>query len=98
MRRLAIATVLIVCAVSGVPAVAADGKAVYTKNCAPCHRVMSPKVGDSKAWAPLAAQGADALTAVAVKGKGAMPPKGGKPALTTDDVKAAVEYMLSQSK
>jgi cytochrome c5 len=75
---------------------AADGKAVYEKSCKGCHAAMKPKTGDKEAWAPLAKQGADALTASVIKGKGAMPPKGG--AASDDDVKAAVEYMLSQSK
>jgi cytochrome c5 len=53
-------------------------------------------MGDKEAWAPLIKQGADALTAVVVKGKAPMPPKGG--AASEADVKAAVEYMMSQSK
>ena len=75
---------------------AADGKAVYEKSCKGCHTAMKPKMGDKEAWAPLIKQGADALTASVVKGKPPMPPKGG--AANEDDVKAAVEYMISQSK
>ncbi len=75
---------------------AADGKAVYDKSCAACHKVMDPKLGDKAAWAPRIKQGAAALTAAAIKGKGAMPPKGG--AAADADVKAAVDYMISQSK
>jgi cytochrome c5 len=75
---------------------AADGKAVYEKTCAGCHSAMPPKFGDKAAWAPLIKKGAGALTASAIKGKGAMPPKGG--AGSDADVKAAVEYMISQAK
>lgn len=75
---------------------AADGKAVYDKSCAGCHKMMKPKMGDKAAWAPLIAQGADALTAAVMKGKKPMPPKGG--AASEADVKAAVEYMISQNK
>ncbi len=75
---------------------AADGKAVYDKSCKACHAAMKPKLGDKAAWAPLIKQGADALTASAIKGKGAMPPKGG--AASDADVKAAVDYMISQAK
>jgi cytochrome c5 len=39
----------------------------------------------------------DALYASALKGKGAMPPKGGS-ALGDTDVKAAVDYIASASK
>jgi cytochrome c5 len=76
--------------------VAADGKAVYDKSCKACHAAMKPKLGDKAAWAPLIKQGSDALTASAIKGKGAMPPKGG--AASDADVKAAVDYMISQAK
>ncbi len=75
---------------------AADGKAVYDKSCKGCHSAMKPKTGDKEAWAPLIKQGAGALTATVVKGKGPMPPKGG--AANEADVKAAVEYMMSQAK
>lgn len=73
-----------------------NGKAVYEKSCKGCHAAMKPKTGDKEAWAPLIKQGADALTASVIKGKGIMPPKG--TAASDADVKAAVEYILSQSK
>lgn len=76
--------------------VAADGKAVYDKACAVCHKAVPPKLGDKKAWEPLAKQGTDALVATVVKGKGDMPPNGGSPSLSQADIKAAVEYMLSR--
>jgi cytochrome c5 len=75
---------------------AADGKAVFEKTCKGCHSAMKPKIGDKAAWAPLIAQGADTLTASVMKGKGPMPPKGG--AASEADVKAAVEYLMSQGK
>lgn len=78
------------------PAFAGDGKAVWDKNCAGCHSMMAPKAGDKAAWAPLVQQGADKVAASVIKGKGAMPPKGG--AKSDADVKAAVEYILGQMK
>jgi cytochrome c5 len=75
---------------------AADGKAVFDKTCKGCHTAMKPKMGDKAAWAPLIAQGANALTAVVMQGKKPMPPKGG--AKSEEEVKAAVEYMISQNK
>jgi cytochrome c5 len=77
-------------------AMAADGKAVWEKSCAGCHAVMAPKTGDKAAWAPFVKLGTDQVTAAVVKGKGAMPPKGG--AATEADVKASIEYILSQMK
>jgi cytochrome c5 len=75
---------------------AADGKAVWDKSCAGCHAVMAPKTGDKAAWAPLIKKGTAELTAAVVKGGGVMPPKGG--AATEEDIKAAVEYIVSQMK
>ena len=78
-----------------------DGKAVYDKVCFACHQVSvagSPKLGDKAAWAPRLQQGMDALVQSVIKGKGAMPPKAGNPALTDAEIRAAVEFMVSQSK
>jgi cytochrome c5 len=83
------------------PAAAADGKAVYDKLCFACHAQSvagSPRLGDKEAWAPRLKQGADAMVQSVIKGKGAMPPKAGNPALTDAEIRAAVEFMASQSK
>jgi cytochrome c5 len=78
-----------------------DGKAVYDKVCTVCHGTGvagAPKFGDKAAWAPRLAAGKDHLYMDALKGKGAMPPKGGNPALSDAEVKAAVDYMVSAAK
>jgi cytochrome c5 len=83
------------------PAAAADGKAVYDKVCFACHQVSvagSPKLGDKAAWAPRLQTGTDAMVQSVIKGKGAMPPKAGNPALTDAEIRAAVDFMVSQSK
>jgi len=83
------------------PAQKADGKAVYDKVCFACHQVSvanSPKLGDKAAWAPRIQTGVDSLMQSVIKGKGAMPPKAGNPALTDAEIRAAVEFMVSQSK
>jgi cytochrome c5 len=79
----------------------ASGKATYDAVCNVCHGAGvagAPKFGDKAAWAARAKSGKDALHASALKGKGAMPPKGGNPALSEADVKAAVDYMLAAAK
>ena len=75
-----------------------DGGAVYTAACGFCHvsGAAGAPVPGSDAWAERAAKGADALVASAIAGIGAMPAKGGRPDLSDDDIKAAVEYMIAQ--
>lgn len=79
----------------------ADGKKVYESTCMACHGAgvaNAPKFGDKKAWAPHLQRGASELYATALKGKGAMPPKGGDLTLSDADVKAAVDYMVGAVK
>lgn len=89
------------------PAVAANdaGKKVYGGTCAMCHAsglAGAPKPGDKEAWAARIAQGSDTLHKHAIEGftgsNGMMPAKGGNASLSDDDVKAAVDYMVSQSQ
>lgn len=79
----------------------AKGKAVYDKNCGLCHNAGvagALKLGDKAAWAPHLKMGVGHLFESALKGKGNMPAKGGHPELSEGDVKAAVLYMVEQSK
>ncbi|HEU4621732.1 MAG TPA: c-type cytochrome [Burkholderiaceae bacterium] len=78
-----------------------NGEALFKQACAACHLAGvagAPKLGDKAAWAPRIAQGIDALTASVIKGKGAMPPKGGAAAASEAEIHAAVEYVVSQAK
>ncbi len=77
------------------------GKSVYDSTCTVCHGTGvagAPKFGDKAAWAPRIKTGMDTLYSVALKGKGAMPPKGGNTSLADADVKAAVDYMVGAAK
>jgi cytochrome c oxidase subunit 2 len=91
-------------AAPGAPAAAAapaDPKATYDTTCAVCHNAGvagAPKLGDKAAWGPRLKQGKDTLYASALKGKGAMPPKGGNMALGDDAVKAAVDHMIAAAR
>ncbi len=79
----------------------AHGRQIYRQACAFCHDkgvAGAPKTGDAAAWSPRLAQGMDALYAAALRGKGAMPAKGGNPSLADADVKAAVDYVVAQSR
>ena len=79
------------------------GKSVFGKVCAMCHAVGAagaPKPGDKADWGPRIAQGNDVLYKHALEGftgtKGMMPARGANAALTDDEVKAAVDYMVAQ--
>lgn len=87
------------------PAENTVGKSVFNKTCALCHAAGvagAPKPGDKADWGPRIAQGNDVLYKHAMEGftgaKGQMPPRGGAPTLTDDEIKAAVNYMVDASK
>lgn len=78
---------------------ASPGEKTYDQVCFVCHGAGvagAPKLGDKDAWAPRIAQGKDVLLATAINGKGAMPPRGTCAACSDDDLKAAIEFMLSK--
>lgn len=82
---------------------AADGQKTYNTTCMSCHATGAagaPKLGDKAAWAPRIAKGIDALLQSSMKGipGTAMMPKGMCAACSEDDLRATVEYMVSQSK
>lgn len=82
------------------PAAGGAPPALYTQVCATCHAsgiAGAPKVGDKAAWAPRMADGVDGMTAIAIKGKGAMPPRGGSSA-TDAQIKEVVAYFAAQAK
>lgn len=90
-----------VAAPAAAPAAKADGKAVYQATCIACHATGvagAPKAGDKASWAPRIKTGMETLYASSLKGKGAMPPKGGNASLPEADVKAAVDYLVGMSK
>jgi cytochrome c5 len=81
------------------------GKGVFGRTCAMCHAAGvagAPKPGDKADWGPRIAQGNDMLYKHALEGftgtKGQMPARGANAALKDDEVKAAVDYMVSLSR
>jgi cytochrome c5 len=71
-----------------------SGEQVSAQVCSACHMGAipnSPKIGDKAAWS---SRGTLAqLTASAIKGKGAMPPRGGLPSLSDGEIEAAIKHM-----
>jgi cytochrome c5 len=82
------------------PAGARTGEEIVKAVCGTCHTpgvANAPKIGDNAAWSKLAGQGLSTMVANAIKGKGAMPPRGGAADLTDTEVARAVVHMANQS-
>jgi cytochrome c5 len=82
-----------------------DGQTIFGNLCKTCHETGAggaPKISDKGAWAPRVAEGLETLIKHATDGytgkSGIMPPKGGNPALTSEQVKATVTWMVDQVK
>lgn len=98
-----IGTIAVLALLSALPArhaaAATDGKVIYAQICAQCHAngmAGAPKVGDRAAWKSRIALGRDSMLPSVLKGKGAMPAKGGNASLSDAEAKAAMDYILNQ--
>ena len=87
----------------GAPAAAPgarNGEAIVKATCSACHATgvqKAPKIGDKSDWAPYIKQGLNTLVQTAIKGKGAMPPRGGDASLTDAEVARAVVFMANSA-
>jgi cytochrome c5 len=81
----------------GAPAAAPgarSGEEIVKTVCAACHQTgvaNAPKIGDNAAWAQLAKAGMNSMLGNAIKGKGAMPPRGGSDATDAEIARAIVD-------
>ncbi len=81
-----------------------SGPQVYNSACLACHGSGiggAPVLGDVDAWTPRIAQGDDVLKGHAINGftnVGYMPPKGGRVDLSDQEIRDAVDYMVSESQ
>ena len=80
-----------------------SGEAIYKKTCMACHAsgaAGAPKLGDKQAWKPRIEKGMDALMQSALNGVPgtSMMKRGTCLSCSDDDLRAAVEYMVGQSK
>ncbi|TDG04884.1 cytochrome c5 family protein [Paraburkholderia guartelaensis] len=92
-------------AVSTAPAAAPNpgGEKVFKSVCFMCHQTGAggaPILGNKTDWAPRIAKGKPTLYKHALEGftgnNGMMPSRGGNPSLKDDEVKAAVDFMVSK--
>ena len=77
-----------------------DGGQIYNTYCAVCHKSglnAAPKFGKKAFWIKRVQQGKETVYANAINGLRGMPPRGGIASLTDEEVKAAVDYMVSRS-
>lgn len=78
-----------------------DGKHIYEQHCQSCHNGSypgAPKVGDKAVWQPLIKKGMDVLILNSWNGIGNMPPRGSCTTCNEAQIKAAVKYMVNESK
>ncbi|KRG40448.1 cytochrome C [Stenotrophomonas panacihumi] len=82
-----------------------DGKVIFDNLCTACHTngVGNAPTLDHSHWDKRIAQGKDTLYKHAIEGftgpdGGIMPPKGGNPSLTEEQVKATVDWMVGNLK
>ncbi len=74
--------------------------ALYQGACMACHTTgvaNAPKLGDNAAWSSRAGLGLEGLLQSAIKGKGAMPPKGAS-SYSDEELRSVIEYMLAEAK
>lgn len=74
-----------------------DGEDIYSNVCSACHEsgaAGAPVRGNEEGWAERSEQGFATLLEHAINGIGAMPPKGGNPNLSDEEVEAAVAYLV----
>jgi len=77
-----------------------SGEEVYNAVCMSCHTsgvAGAPVIGKSDQWAERIAQGKQSLYSNAINGIGVMPAKGGASNLSDDNIKDAVDYIISES-
>lgn len=78
-----------------------SGEEVYGAACGACHNsgvMNAPKVGDVAGWKSRLAKGEATLVKHAIAGFNAMPPKGGCASCSDEEITAAVEHMIKNSK
>lgn len=90
-----------VAAVSAGASAARSGSDIYASNCVACHSsgvAGAPILGDVAAWADRLSKGVETVYVNAINGIGAMPARGTCMDCSDDDVIAAIDHILENSK
>ena len=81
-----------------------SGERVYNQVCFTCHNqgvFGAPKLGEISDWVDRISTGKSMLNHHAIEGyagsRGFMPPRGGDPSLSDQEVRDAVQYMIDKS-
>jgi len=75
------------------------GEERYKSTCAVCHATGvagAPKFRDATEWASRVGAGLDGMLAIAIQGKGGMPPRGTCMQCSDEELKATIKYMIPQ--
>jgi cytochrome c5 len=78
-----------------------SGEDIYGSKCIACHSsgaAGAPKLGDTAAWVGRIGKGINVLYTGAISGINGMPAKGLCMDCSDDEIKATVDYMVSQSQ
>ena len=77
------------------------GKDVYERVCSACHDhgvAGAIKITDKATWRSHIHHGVDHMVESVIKGKGAMPARGGDPNLTDEEIESAVHHIIQQTQ
>lgn len=99
-KKLVISSMLGLMVLANTSTFAESGRQVYKTYCTFCHKTGlngAPKMGDDTYWSESIKKGKETVYSNAINGVGSMPPKGGASNLSDEEIKAAVDYMVSRS-
>lgn len=77
-----------------------DGGEVFRRNCEACHGGWggygAPGTGNYDAWRPSLKRGPEEMFAAVRDGRSSMPPRGGNPTLSDEDLRRAVQWLVKE--
>ena len=80
------------------------GEKIFKEFCSACHSpnpqidINAPHIGDKNIWHAYSKLGIDKLLDITIKGKGAMPARGGCFECNDEQLRQSINYILKNSK